>query len=150
MWHIEIQMYPQTYIEPKYGAFYLKNEVSAHELVLLVQLSWRVAPPFVLNEFVIHLATVLLVAFFVLRLFMQTEVHYKDGTRVKWWWWMRQTICHICLLTPIATKYLLFFLIKLLLYQNHPTIFCLILLLTRKKITYADIWHNNKKYIIKS
>ena len=37
--HIEIQIYPQTYIEPKYGAFYLKNEVSVHGLCLLVQLS---------------------------------------------------------------------------------------------------------------
>ena len=37
--HIQIQIYPQTYVEPKYGAFYLKNEVSAHGLVLMVQLS---------------------------------------------------------------------------------------------------------------
>ena len=37
--HIQIQIYPQTYIEPKCGAFYLKNEVSVHGLVLLVQLS---------------------------------------------------------------------------------------------------------------
>ena len=36
---IQIQIYPQTSIEPKYGAFYLKDEVSAHGLVLLVQLS---------------------------------------------------------------------------------------------------------------
>ena len=42
---IHIQIYPQTSIEPKYGEFYLKNEVSAHGLVLLVQLSLRVAPP---------------------------------------------------------------------------------------------------------
>ena len=39
IWHIQIQIYPQTSIEPKYGAFYLKNKVSAHGLVLLVQLS---------------------------------------------------------------------------------------------------------------
>ena len=39
IWHIQIQIYPQTYIEPKYGEFYLKNEVSAHGLVSLVQLS---------------------------------------------------------------------------------------------------------------
>ena len=44
--HIQIQIYPQTYIEPNYCAFYLKNKVSVHWLVLLVQLSWRVAPPF--------------------------------------------------------------------------------------------------------
>ena len=37
--HIQIQTYPQTYIEPKYNAFYQKNKVSAHGLVLLVQLS---------------------------------------------------------------------------------------------------------------
>ena len=37
--YIQIQIYPQTYIEPKYGAFYQKNEVSAHGLVLLVQLT---------------------------------------------------------------------------------------------------------------
>ena len=43
--HIQVQIYPQTYIEPKYGAFVLKNKVIAHGLVLLVQLSWRVAPP---------------------------------------------------------------------------------------------------------
>jgi hypothetical protein len=39
IWHILIKSYPQTYIEPKNGAFYLKNEVSVHGLVLLVQLS---------------------------------------------------------------------------------------------------------------
>ena len=39
IWRIQIQMYPQTYIEPKYGLFYLKNKVSAHGLVLLVQQS---------------------------------------------------------------------------------------------------------------
>ena len=38
-WRIQIQMYPQNSIEPKYGEFYLKNKVSAHGLVLLVQLS---------------------------------------------------------------------------------------------------------------
>ena len=38
-WRIQIQMYPQTSIEPKYGEFYLKNKVNAHGLVLLVQLS---------------------------------------------------------------------------------------------------------------
>ena len=37
--HIQIKIYPKTYIEPKYGAVYLKNKVSAHVLVLLVQLS---------------------------------------------------------------------------------------------------------------
>ena len=45
IWHIQIQIYPQTPIEPRYGAFYLTNKVSAHGLGLLVQLSWRVAPP---------------------------------------------------------------------------------------------------------
>ena len=39
IWHIQIQIYPQTSIEPKYGAFCLTNEVSAHGLGLLVQLS---------------------------------------------------------------------------------------------------------------
>ena len=39
IWRIEIQMYPQASIEPKYGEFYLKSEVSAHGLFLLVQLS---------------------------------------------------------------------------------------------------------------
>ena len=43
---IKIKIYPHTSIEPKFGAFYLKNEVSAHGLYLLVQLSWRVAPPY--------------------------------------------------------------------------------------------------------
>ena len=45
IWRIHTQMYPQTSIEPKYGEFYLKNKVSAHGLVLLVQLNQRVAPP---------------------------------------------------------------------------------------------------------
>ena len=36
---IQIQMNPQTPIKPKYGAFYLNNEVRVHGLVLLVQLS---------------------------------------------------------------------------------------------------------------
>ena len=39
IWRIQIQIYPQTSIEPKYGEFYLKNKASAHGLVLLVQLS---------------------------------------------------------------------------------------------------------------
>ena len=39
MWHKQIQIYPQTSIDPKYDAFYLKNKVSAHGLVSLVQLS---------------------------------------------------------------------------------------------------------------
>ena len=33
--HIQIQIYTQTYIEPKYGAFYLKNKVSAHKSEIL-------------------------------------------------------------------------------------------------------------------
>ena len=36
---IQIQIYPQTSIEPGYGASYLTNKVSAHGLGLLVQLS---------------------------------------------------------------------------------------------------------------
>ena len=47
IWRIQTQIYPQTSFEPKYGAFYLKNKVSALELVLLFQLSWRVSPPYV-------------------------------------------------------------------------------------------------------
>ena len=39
IWRIQIQIYPQTSIEPRYGGFYLTNEVSAHGLGLLVQLS---------------------------------------------------------------------------------------------------------------
>ena len=39
IWRIQIQLYPQASIEPKYGEFYLKSEVSADGLVLLVQLS---------------------------------------------------------------------------------------------------------------
>ena len=39
VWHIQIQMYPKTYVVLKYGACYLKNEVSAHRLGLVVQLS---------------------------------------------------------------------------------------------------------------
>ena len=37
IWRIPIQMYPQTSFEPKYGAFNLKNQVSAHRLGLVVQ-----------------------------------------------------------------------------------------------------------------
>ena len=36
---IQIQIYPKTSIEPKNGEFYMKSDVSAHELVLLVLLS---------------------------------------------------------------------------------------------------------------
>ena len=39
IWRIQIQIYPQASIEPRYGAFYLTNKVSVHELGLLVQLS---------------------------------------------------------------------------------------------------------------
>ena len=37
IWRIQIQMYPQTSIEPRYGAYNLKNKVSANGLGLLVQ-----------------------------------------------------------------------------------------------------------------
>ena len=44
--HIQIQMYPQNSVEPKYGEFnWKKNKVSAHGLGLVVQLNWRVTPP---------------------------------------------------------------------------------------------------------
>ena len=46
IWCIQIKFYPKPYVELKYGACILKNEVSAHRLGLVVQLSWRVAPPF--------------------------------------------------------------------------------------------------------
>ena len=36
---VQIKIFRQTYIEQKYGAFYLNNKVGVHELVLLVQLS---------------------------------------------------------------------------------------------------------------
>ena len=39
IWHIKIQIYPQTSFEHKYSAFNLTIKVSAHGLVLLVQLS---------------------------------------------------------------------------------------------------------------
>ena len=46
IWQIQIQIHPKTYIEPKFGAFSLKNKVSTHGLVLLFQLTWRVDPPY--------------------------------------------------------------------------------------------------------
>ena len=45
IWRIQIQIYPKTYVDLKYGACYLNNKVSAHRLGSVVQLSWRVAPP---------------------------------------------------------------------------------------------------------
>ena len=39
IWRIQIQMYPKTDVEVKYGASNLKKEVSAHRLWLVVQLS---------------------------------------------------------------------------------------------------------------
>ena len=39
IWRIEIQIYPKTYVELKYGACYMNNKVSAHILGLVVQLS---------------------------------------------------------------------------------------------------------------
>ena len=30
IWRIQIQINPETYVDLKYGAFYLNNEVSAH------------------------------------------------------------------------------------------------------------------------
>ena len=45
MWRIQIQIYLKTYVELIFGACYLKNKVNAHRLGLVVQLSWRVAPP---------------------------------------------------------------------------------------------------------
>ena len=46
IWRIEIQIYPKTFTEPKYGIFYLKNKVRVRLQSLLVQLSSRVAPPY--------------------------------------------------------------------------------------------------------
>ena len=39
IWRIQIQIYLKTYVDLKYGACYLKNEVNAHRLGLVVQLS---------------------------------------------------------------------------------------------------------------
>ena len=39
IWRIQIQIYPKTDVELKYGAYNLKNGVSAHRLGLVVQLS---------------------------------------------------------------------------------------------------------------
>ena len=39
IWRIQTQKYTKTSVEPKYCEFYLKNKVSAHELVLVFQLS---------------------------------------------------------------------------------------------------------------
>ena len=39
IWRIKIQMNPQTSFEQIYGAFNLKNKVSAHGLGLVVQVS---------------------------------------------------------------------------------------------------------------
>ena len=39
IWCIQIQMYPKTDVELKYGAGNLKNKVSAHRLELVDQLS---------------------------------------------------------------------------------------------------------------
>ena len=39
MWSIQMQSYPKTYVELKYGACYLKSEVGAHRLGLVVQQS---------------------------------------------------------------------------------------------------------------
>jgi hypothetical protein len=39
IWCIQIQFYPKLYVELKYGACILTNEVSAHRLGLVVQLS---------------------------------------------------------------------------------------------------------------
>ena len=39
IWRIQIEMDPKTYVELEYGACYLKNEVSARRLGLMVQLS---------------------------------------------------------------------------------------------------------------
>ena len=45
IWRIPIQIYPKIYVYLKYGAFNLKNKVSAHRLGLVVQLRGRLAPP---------------------------------------------------------------------------------------------------------
>ena len=39
IWRIQTQIYPLNSFEPKYGAFYLKNKLSACGLVLQFQLS---------------------------------------------------------------------------------------------------------------
>ena len=39
IWRIQIQIYPETSFELKYGAFSLKNKIRAHGLGLVVQLS---------------------------------------------------------------------------------------------------------------
>ena len=61
IWRIQIQIYPKTYVELKYGAFYLNNEVSAHRLGLVVQLSWSLAPPYDLGGYLLatHISNML-------------------------------------------------------------------------------------------
>ena len=39
IWHIQIQIHPRTYYEPKYGEFNLKNKVSANGLLLVDSLT---------------------------------------------------------------------------------------------------------------
>ena len=39
IWRIQIQFYPKPYVELEYGGCILKNEVSAHRLGFVVQLS---------------------------------------------------------------------------------------------------------------
>ena len=57
IWCIHIQIHPQTSIEPKYDACYLKNKDRVLLQSLLVQLNWRVAPPsgfFTFLKFILH------------------------------------------------------------------------------------------------
>ena len=51
MWCIQISIYTQTSNEPKYGEFYLKNEVSVPLQSWLVQLSWRVTPTWFIRQY---------------------------------------------------------------------------------------------------
>ena len=56
IWRIQYQIYPQTCMGQKYGAFYSNNKVRVHTLslvlwLLLVQLSWRVTLPYLFFKY---------------------------------------------------------------------------------------------------
>ena len=51
IWRTQNKVFPQTYIEPEYGAFYWKNKVSVPLQSLQVQLSLRETSPLNRNLF---------------------------------------------------------------------------------------------------
>ena len=86
IWKIQTELYSQNSNESKYGAFYLKNEVSVPLQSLLVQLSGRGASPY-------HLSS-----YFVPAKNQFNMLVLNDSCQPKYIWYLQQKMSYFLLL----------------------------------------------------